>query len=416
MLKSALGGIIACTLSYSLSFAQANKVDSSEMRTLRIDPSTARGAAAAQVFDEIKFIPLETTKESLFGSINQLKIADDNFIIYDYDTKSILIFTKEGKYKGKINATKIEKDPNEKEDQSFYGFNIKTENNQSLIQIQTGKYYLYFDLNAKLVKKIKPDDQEYGDSPKFSDGTIVQLSYLDKEDKDSTSYELGLIKDKKKIATYFPFSKDRYKKDQFLSGGFPITDYGVKDELFFISHYDYNIYKVTPKKLSLAYKIIFPANNSLPPDFIDNPEYKGKRMEYFEKNPKVFYAMGGTYKTGNNLYFKVNNWSWGSAEKKAFIYNLKSNAITSISDIGPDSLSQFLPVTDAGIHYSFSNSGFHLFEKNYFYTSYSSLLLFKFKEESESKNRKYDPVLTEYFRTQNKKSNPVIIQLKPKQD
>ncbi len=416
MPKLALVNLIICLLSYGTTMAQASKVDSSKMRTLRIDPSSSRGAAAAQVFDEIKFIPLETTKESLFGSINQLRVTPDRYIIWDYDTKSILIFTKEGKYIAKINGSKIEKDPDNKETQSFYGFTLKTENSQQLIQVSAGKYFFYFNLDGKLIKKVKKSDEEYIANLKFSDGTMVEEHFKDKEDKDSTNYEISLIKDKKAVEKYFPYSLERYKNDHFFSGGESITNYGVPDELFFINFYDYNIYRITPKKLYLAYKIIFPANNSLPSDFKENPIYKGKRQEYFEKNPKAFYAIGSTYQIGNNLYFKVNNWSWGSNEKKAFIYNLKSNAITSISDIEPDSLSQFLPVTDAGVHYAFSSSGFHLFHDKYFYTSYSSLLLFKFKEQSEGKNRKYDPVLTDFFKTQDKKSNPIIIQLKPKED
>jgi len=417
MLKFALSSLVICTFFFGNVMAQASKVDSSEMRTLRVDPSASRGAAASQVFDEIKFIPLETTKESLFGSISQLHITDGNYIIWDYDTKSILIFTKEGKYQAKINGSKIEKDPADKENQDFYGFTLKKENNQQLIQVSAGKYFFYFDLNGKLVRKAKSGDGEvYGGNRKFSDGTEVDRSYMDKTDKDSTYYDLGLIKEKKKVAAYFPFSMDRYKGDQFYTGGESITDYGVKDELFFVNFYEYNIYKITPTKLSLAYRIIFPANNSLPSDFKENPIYKGKRREYFDKFPKAYYAIGSAYQFGNNLYFKVSNWTWGSNERKAFIYNLQNNMVTSISDIEPDSLSQFLPVTDAGVHYDFANKGFHLFDGQYFYTSYSSLALFNFKEQNEGKDRKYDPALTAYFKTQNKKSNPVIIQLKPKKN
>jgi hypothetical protein len=75
-----------------------------------------------------------------------------------------------------------------------------------------------------------------------------------------------------------------------------------------------------------------------------------------------------------------------------------------------------LPVTDAGIGYEFLNTGFHLFDKSFFYTSYSSLVLFGIKEQNATKDRKYNPALTEYFKTQNKKSNPVLIQLKPKEN
>ncbi|MFP5078988.1 6-bladed beta-propeller [Pedobacter sp. JCM 36344] len=393
-------------------FAQASKVDSSDMRTLRIDPFSARGAAVSQIFDEVNFIPLETTKESLFGSIGQLRIAGENYIIWDYDTKSILIFTKEGKYKGKINGSKIEKDPDNKDNQDFWGFTIVNENDQEVIKISSGRYDLYFDLNAKVIKKVKRE--AYKTAERFSDGTVLERGYLDKKDKDSTYYEIGLIKDNQKIKSYFPYSIDRYKHDEFWTGGETLTNYGNPDEYFYINTYEPNIYKVTPKSLSLAYKIIFPANNSLPSDFKNNPLYVGKRQEYFEKNPKVFYAVSSVYQIGDNLYFKVNSFSFSRDEKKAFILNLKSNALSSISDIEPDSISQFLPLTDAGVHYDFANKGFHLFDRNYFYTSYSSLVLFGFKDQNEGKSRKYDPVLTEYFKTQNKKSNPVIIQLKPK--
>lgn len=412
MLKFALNNFIVFLFFSSQVMAQASKVDSSKMRTLRIDPFTARGASASQVFSEINFIPLETTKESLFGSIGQLKVTADYYIIWDYDTKAILIFNKQGKYKTKINGSKIEKDPDDKDSQNFYGFVLKTENGQQLIQLTAGKYNVYFDLNAKLIRKVK--GEKYVSSDQFSDSTIVDRSYLQKKDKDSTYYELSLVKGEKKVTSYFPYSPEKYRTDQYITGGEAITSYGVQDELFFCRPYEYNIYKITPKELSLAYQIIFPASNSLPVDFMDNPLYKGKRMDYFQKNPKVFYAISSNYQIDNNLYFKVSNWSWSNDEKKAFIYNLKTNAITSISDIEPDSLSQFLPITDAGISYEFGNAGFHLFDKEYFYTSYSSLVLFDIKEQNQSKNRNYSPALTEYFKTQNKKSNPVLIQLKPK--
>jgi len=417
MLKIALSSFIICLLFCAQTMAQASKVDSSEMRTLRIDPSSARGAAASQLFEEIKFIPLETTKESLFCSISQLRMTDDSYVIFDYDTKAILIFTREGKYKAKIGASKIEKDPENKDNQDFYGFEIKTEDNQSIIRLQSGKYYFNFDLDGKRISKVLIDKKKVYDSPyKFSDGTVADRGYLDKKEKDSTYYEISLVKDKKKIESYFPYSVDRYKNDQFYTGGESLINYGVPDEFFFLTAYEYNIYRLTSKKLSLAYRMIFPANNSLPADFRSNPVYKGKRQSYFQANPKAIFAIGNPYQLGDNLYFKTNSWTWGQDERKAFIYNLKNNMLTSISDIEPDSLSQFLPVTDAGVHYDFANNGFLHFDGTFFYTSYSSLLMFKFKEQNEGKSRVYDLLLSAYFRTQDKKSNPVIIQLKPKKN
>ena len=61
-----------------------------------------------------------------------------------------------------------------------------------------------------------------------------------------------------------------------------------------------------------------------------------------------------------------------------------------------------------------ANKGFHLYKDDYFYTSYSSLAMFSFKEQLGDKNKVFSPQMQEYFKTQDRKSNPVIIQLKPK--
>ena len=49
--------------------------------TIRIDPAHARSGTASQIFEEVNYIPLETTKESLFGKIDQLAVTEDYFIM-----------------------------------------------------------------------------------------------------------------------------------------------------------------------------------------------------------------------------------------------------------------------------------------------------------------------------------------------
>lgn len=417
MLKKTLSSIFICSL-FALNIqAQTSKIDSSEMVTLRIDPETARGVAVSQVFDEVKFIPLETTKESLFGSISGLKVVDEHFVIYDYDTKSVLIFTSEGKYVAKVNSSKIEKDENEKGDQNFYGFTIKNDAGKNYIVVSSRKNTFYFDLDGKLKTKkpiSKTDDDSENRFQFANKETTIKESYEVKKDKDSIYYNLAILNNKKPTALYFPFKADRFKDDQFISSGNLITDSEIPNELFYINYYDYNIYKIKPTALFLTYHFIFPANNTLPKDFMDNPIYKNKRIAFFEKNPSIFFGIGNPYKIGDNLYFMTNNWGWSQDKKSALIYNLKSGSLTSIKHIEPDSLSYFLPVTDAGSFNDFNNTGFHLYKNNYFYTSYSSLAMFSFKEQSKEKNAKYSDALNNYFKTSDKKSNPVLIQLKPK--
>lgn len=398
-----------------LSIAQTGKIDSSNIVTLRIDPDGARGAAVSQVFDEVKFIPLETTKESLFGSISTLKIINKHFLIFDYDTRSVLIFSSEGKFRAKLNATKIAQDKNDKSKTDFYGFMTENIDGVDLIKIFTEKYFYYFNLDGKQLKKTSTKNFRYLNEIKLADSvTKVRQHYVYRKEKDSVVHEIGIINKKDSIG-YFSFLPKRYETDEFWGSGKSVYDYGVKNELIFINYYDYNLYKITPTKLSLAYRIIFPANNSLPKDFSTNPAYIKKRGEYFQNNPKVFYGLSDPYLFGDNLFLKMSNFGFEPSLKKAIIYNLKSGEITSISDIEPDERSSFLPVTDAsGYFYDFKNKGFHLYDEGYLYTSYSSLAMFTFKEQLSDKYKDFSPEMANYFKTQDKKSNPIIIQLKPK--
>jgi hypothetical protein len=394
-------------------FGQVSKIDSSQMITLHIDPENARGAAVSQVFDEVRFIPLETTKESLFGSIGKIEIADNCFVIYDNDTRAVLIFDQDGKFKGKVGGSKTSSGSEKDGFSAPYGFTMKREGNNSLIRVISGSQVYLFDLNGKFVKKANVKDEAFGWGASFSDGTEIEDG---KMLKDSTYYNLVLTKNNKDIAAYFPYTKERYKDDYFSSGISPLSNSDIPDEMFFVHFFDYNVYKVTTKKAFLAYRILFPATNSLPEDFKTNPVYKKKRRDYFLQNPNAIFSVNNVYKIGNNLFFKCPNLFAPRNKKNALIYNLKTGNILTIKDLEPDALSSFLPVTDAGAFADFSNHGFHLFDGNYLYTSYSSLAMFTFKEQNSAKNARYTPIMENYFNTQNRKSNPVLIQLKPKKD
>lgn len=397
-------------------YGQTAKVDSSSMITLRIDPESARGATVSQIFDDVEFIPLETTKESLFGGISQLSLTKDYFVIFDYDTKSVLIFKKDGKFHAKINADLMKSEEESKNDNAFYGFQLVTSGTQEQIMTRTSKYTYYFDLNGKLVQKKLSKEVKYEPSTAFADpNRLAKLGYLKIEGKDSTNYEVAIFNKGKEVANYFPFSLDRYKNDQYMSSP-RIYSSSNGNELFFVRPYNFNIYKITPDKLSLAYRLIFPAMNSLPADFMTNDSYKNKRMVYFQKNDQVFYTLSDTYKIGDFLLLKMRSMRFDKNKKDALIYNLGTGEITSIKDIEPDSLSSFLPITDAGAFYDYQNRGMHLFSDQIFYTSYSSLAMFTFKEQSAGKNPQYNAVLSNYFKTQTKKSNPVLIRLKPKKN
>lgn len=51
-----------------------------QVRKLRIDPKQAYGGHVSEYCEDVEYIPLETTKESLFGNINSLIITDTSLL------------------------------------------------------------------------------------------------------------------------------------------------------------------------------------------------------------------------------------------------------------------------------------------------------------------------------------------------
>ncbi|MEE1945803.1 6-bladed beta-propeller [Pedobacter sp. KR3-3] len=402
-----------CALFGHCAMAQTAKVDSSHVQTLRIDPASATGAPVSEIFDEVSFTPLETTKESLFGSIAQLEILNNHYIIFDYDTKAVLIFTKAGKYKTKIDASKLPIEGDSK-DRNLWGFRLQEENGITYIQIYSSKFFFYYDIDGKLLKKVKYDEEAFNNEQYFKDKVnYVSVNYYPKKD-DSVAYDIGIYNKDKGISTYFPFKTNRYNDDDFVGSGENFRFSEDKDKFWFTRFYEYSIFQGDVNGLSLAYKLIFPMNISLPNDFTTNPIYKKKRVKYFQDNSGKVYGVGSVMFIGDNLLFRLG--VWNGAKKNMLAYNVKSGALLSMNDVEPDEKSFYLPINDSGMGYDFLNRGFLLYKDSYLYTSYSSLAMFAFKEQSAGKNPKYDAVLAEYFKTQNRKSNPVIIQLKPKKN
>lgn len=402
-MKKTLYTLLILSMIFFVANAQEDHIDVSKAQTLRLDPMSSRGISVSQLFDEVKFVPLETTPESLFGDISRLEVADNYYIISDQDTHSILLFNLDGSFKTKI---KLEKKP------FNFDYRLINEPLETKIFVQNGLTELTYNLNGKLLKKVEIKQNEFKKVSHYlkSEGIEVKNDYISEDH----AYEIAMIKDGKVIYKVFPHDKDFFKQSDLRTS---LNYANVSNELFFTKPYEYNIFRISPKGAMLDYKLVFPSEYSIPVDFTADYDNMTKRLDFRNKNKKIFYGLRNPIKSGNYLFFNTIGLVSTRGEKRDFVYNLKTSNLIAVGDIEPDALSYYLPITSIAISPFFSmNGGFYLFKNSYLYTSFSSQEMKVLKDQNPNKNVKYGTALVKYFKSYNSANNRVLVVLKPKKD
>lgn len=71
----------------------------------KVDFGKPSSVFLSEVVSDCRFVPLETTDESLFGTVNQLVCYEDKIYILDtYNTHSLFMFSNEGKFLAKLES------------------------------------------------------------------------------------------------------------------------------------------------------------------------------------------------------------------------------------------------------------------------------------------------------------------------
>ncbi|MEN5086779.1 6-bladed beta-propeller [Sphingobacterium faecium] len=393
--------------------AQESKVDTSNIKILRIDPKVANGGSVSQVFEDIQFIPLQTIKESLFGDITQLEVTEKEYVIFDNDTKTILIFDKQGKYKCKINLMKEIGGKLSVEDVDIYGFTLKNEKNIPLIEFSTKTKKFVFNFDAKKINEYKIASIESYAAQEFifKDSTKVISYYRNLGSADKSLYQYVIKKGGEIAYKYFEIDTSKYSKNgDFAVGGKSLIETDNPEIFNAVRNYDYNIYKISTNGISVAYRLVFPNINTIPIDFNSNKKYLGKKLDYFFKFPKNIFGIGYTYKIGNNLYFKCGSLHPDIRKNGSFVYNLTNDYLISLNKLDVDSSSNYLPIIGRW------DNDFKKYDGEFLYCSLSSIELFSYYEQEKVKKHKYPIAMQEYFNNGSKKDNPVIIRIKPRKD
>lgn len=413
-MKNLLFLLILVVFTINQSPAQAKK--------LYFDPTYATGMPQSKLFTEINYTPLQTTKESLFGRINQLVVTDNYFIVLDNDTQAIYFFDRKGNfikkfvdrgynirgiaYDKKRNALFITESsksysPSQKEIQAALDDPV----NNSAKKYSRAVYYDLSDVKAEKIKPLKDFDIVMANPRAFnSNQWVYSYIYANKSWKSAEDYELKISDGNKVTGAYFPYNR----KTSSVYYGSPerISFFSTNDNstLLFTRPYHYNIYQLTPDSVKEMYSVIMPAANTLPNSFFtENFDSRAKLEDYKMKNSGFVWGIDRVVDLNNYLFFSLD--FFRSFRERNFMFDKKTAQFFNLSKITSDSTNAFLPVMGFGIQY---NDG------NYLYSSISSTSMFQSKESNLARNLQYSEVLKNYFENGKSSDNPVIIELKPK--
>lgn len=309
----------------SAQLAEESRVVEGEGQKIRIAPDLAAVGTGEDLFDSIRYVPLETTKESEFRTISQLVATHDRYIILDRQLNTVLFFAKDGSFIQKI-SPKSKGLP--KSYKSIGGFNVNEQERFIVCYFTDTIPNYYFDMKGNFLRE---EPKKWVAREGLFKGMEVRYNGfrsggIEAEEGLFPNLEVYDAKNGERISSYFYYDTARmdYAKEVFISG--PYFYASGPDRFFFSQPYDYSLYELLPDgKLTEKYRIIIPMEIALPLDFLSDSSYDGKRQEYIRN----------TYPTRENIdqrrkpvvyvfknVYQIKNWlTLGFSGSNALLYN-----------------------------------------------------------------------------------------------
>lgn len=360
--------------------------------TLHVDIDNFNAGTVSEVFKNVHFIPLETTKESMIGNIYQLEVIKDHFVIADNLSNSIFFFNRKGKFEYKVKA--------HKPDRFIDNFICDEQNNKLVVQTEANVINV-FDLEGNFIKRVKLPFSFYGffllnkdtitynanrpNKPSQTDTTLYALHY-------ATNYDHFF-----KVS--FPYNP-KIEICEYNQLTNPFSQVRGSDVAIFSLPYHYQIYALHDTGISHIYNFLFPLKYSIPPNF-NTAEFTGKKEDYIYRNNNNINKIIGlekVYKLGNYLLFTIRI---RRAEARKYAYNLNTHDLISFDHVVGDSSSYFLPILKF-------TEGMGTVYEGHIYSTIPSFVLDNTKKHHPLDH--YSTELDAYYKHHDKWSNSFIIE------
>ncbi|ATL46705.1 hypothetical protein COR50_05650 [Chitinophaga caeni] len=391
-----------------------NKLHAQDSMEIRIAPNYAMGGKCSELFQSVRYIPLETSKKCIIGRVRKLYVAKDNFIVYDDTRNQIVIFDRNGKYLSKINdlsgSSKIPA-----WDILFENISIDYVNNKIIVlpnyvHEKIRDIIFEFDFNGKLLAKRKFDVSNFGRSFASLGDDAFFIKYEQGGSLWKTlkkKYTFAVIKNGKVLSNILPCSEHPILENQDNLFVVNMVEKWAKgtQSVFFNQAYKDEIYEIDTGGVRKKYKLILPIEYSIPTDFLSNSIYNGKRLDTLIAHNKWVYGFDEIYGQDDILLLKYLNTENNNYNKYLRI-NFLNGMFYSFNFIEPDTLSYYLPVV-SDVLVMANDKIYSALNTRDLMDAYSRNTFKKVYKENSSV-----PIISSI----NKLSNPVIVEITPKVD
>ncbi|MDQ0108826.1 hypothetical protein J2T02_003966 [Chitinophaga terrae (ex Kim and Jung 2007)] len=389
-----------------------------ERKKIMIDPMSATGGAASKYFDDVQYIPLQTTKESLFGRIDQLYVTPEYFIILDKETEAVLFFNKNGDFHHKVNRFKFDRTYRVANNGGMRrsvisSFSIAARGDYFYIKsiFEPNVLYVYSFDGERVGKITLPKyTQDYF---QLKNGYFVckqQRPYSEKRVSEFHPFDISIIKDSLSVPDfYIPVDFKYAALLDDLEGHINYFNRGGPDSVCLYSpDFSYILYQFSARGIQKEFEILFPKSLSIPSHFDIDSIYTGRRREILKGKVLINCIWNASLLNDYLLLdLRIPN-SGNSIGPVNLLYSLKSGRLISLDKISADIKTTYLPIS-AGVR-----SEMLFCNNQYIYFSLPSFLMFAAKEAMKDKQPTYSARMDNYFKNPDRKSNPVLVQLKPK--
>ncbi|MBE8714800.1 6-bladed beta-propeller [Sphingobacterium hungaricum] len=340
-------------ISYLIIFSQCSNSTVSRKETLEVDRNYFEiiynyedlVVDAKEIIDTLIYLPLETTSESEFYEISQLEITEEYFYILDRTSNSIYIYDIHGNFIKKISSLNEDvKIPFQK----ILRFTIDPSINKlSFNDVQSSNLY-EFDLEGNFVTMAEKRPIDYLKSDySLLQGHEIALDLFNEIEKTTENHPSVLVSKNNKIL----FSNLDYDptviNNSEIIGNKKYFYKSHSDYILFTRPYDYNIYKYdTVNGITKYSQVFFSTEHSLPEDFIDNVNYKSKRIPYIKQNKSIVYKLTDIYETEHFITYRI----FTSNFSKFIIFNKKTGEKLDLNQIISDTTTRYLPIFGNYIH------------------------------------------------------------------